>query len=99
LLVEGESDAWMASWEWRDGTVLAVPTGAGTRPMPLGEKEPVVIVFDGDRAGHEGARRWKEALGDRGIVVELPVGLDLSDCILGRMKVWEEIKALLSRSG
>jgi DNA primase len=39
----------------------------------------VVVLLDGDKAGREGGRRIRAALGDRALVIDLPDGLDPDD--------------------
>ena len=68
LLVEGESDAWVASayLEGQDVDVLALPSGARSRIRDewLGalRGRDVLIAFDGDDAGRAATEAWRAAL-------------------------------------
>ncbi len=83
LLVEGESDAWTASWQTRDLPflrVLSLPAGAGAAParLDLLRGQGVIIALDGDLAGRNSAARWYDALGAHGAVIDLPEGQDIT---------------------
>jgi len=72
VLCEGESDTWTAAQGLAGDpeiVALGVPTGAGTGADPLrlrtlGDRD-VVVAFDNDRSGNQGAERWLSALGNR----------------------------------
>ncbi len=82
LVVEGESDAWTASWLLR-GTpwsVLGLPAGAGASPtrLDLFAGRAPILALDGDDAGRLSAGRWKDALGPFAVVLDLPDGDDIT---------------------
>ena len=84
ILVEGESDAWAASYSLREYDVLAIP-GAGTKPERAGADQltdrHVIICFDADQAGRNAATTWSSYLLDQGCavsVVSLPNGTDVA---------------------
>lgn len=68
ILCEGESDTWTVAYLYRDHDVevFGLPCGAAATPRTEWLKElegsTVVLLFDGDRAGREGAARWAEYL-------------------------------------
>lgn len=69
LVVEGESDAWTASYDLRDHDidVLSVPTGAGALVRAewaqMVEQYPNrYIIFDSDQAGLAGVARWHQMI-------------------------------------
>lgn len=83
LLVEGESDAWTASWQTRDLPflrVLSLPAGAGAAPtrLDLLRGQGVIVALDGDDAGRTSAARWMDALGAHGALLELPNNEDIT---------------------
>lgn len=63
ILTEGESDTWAAAWEFRDEyDVFGLPSGAQQHPYPewverLKDRD-VTLLFDGDQAGRDAARKW-----------------------------------------
>jgi len=84
LLVEGESDAWAASFSLPEYDVLAIP-GAGTKPERAGADQladrHITICFDADDAGRNAATTWSSYLLDQGCVVSvvsLPTGADIA---------------------
>lgn len=93
ILCEGESDAWAASGYAEDEyTVVSVP-GVGSQPTKIGAElrgaEEVIIFFDGDKAGREGASKWETYLRDSDChvrVVPTPEGKDI--CDMSRDEFW-----------
>ena len=89
LLCEGESDCISASEAAaREGILLdtlALPSGI-RNPMPswldfLARWQYVLIAFDADNASLQKTLAWVDALGQRGIAVELPWDSDLRTVI------------------
>lgn len=84
LILEGESDVWNAQYEVGNTyRVLGIPTGVSTRPANTDafKGKNVLLAFDGDKAGREGAARWAEALKQAGAnvrIVPIPEGKDAS---------------------
>lgn len=86
LLVEGESDAWTASWLLRDRAicVLSLPAGCGAAParLDLLTGRRVTLAFDGDDPGRMSAARWFAALDSSCIrpcdILDLPNGEDIT---------------------
>lgn len=88
LLCEGETDAWRAHYDLgAEYSVLALPTGAGTREGgTIGQVEPlkgrkVLLAFDGDKTGHNATRKWHSQLTKYGctvLIVPIPDGEDVS---------------------
>lgn len=83
VVCEGESDTWLTAWAMRERPevlVLGLPSGAGARVHPeWGDRlagRHVVLLFDSDHAGREGARRWVESLPQGVRVASLPDGED-----------------------
>jgi len=87
LLVEGESDTWAATAMAPGFHVVGIP-GVGSNPDKLGMRlagREVVIFFDGDKAGRQGAEVWAEWLGAHGsnaTIVPTPEGKDICDLTL-----------------
>jgi hypothetical protein len=88
ILVEGESDVWLAAWRTRDEDVdvLGLPSGASAKPRrewveQMAGRE-VTIMFDADEAGRRAAATWASALlgvADVVRVAVLPEGNDVCD--------------------
>lgn len=83
LLTEGESDAWTASYVLRmfDVHVMSLPAGCGASPTRLdllARYSNVHLAFDGDDPGRMSAARWKDALGESAVILDLPDGEDIT---------------------
>ena len=85
ILCEGESDTWSVSYWYRDNPdiiVVGLPCGVSATPraewLEFLQGHPVVLLFDADRAGREGAAHWRSALdGGSGVyTATLPDGTD-----------------------
>lgn len=85
VVVEGESDAWTATWAiWDlDLRVLGLPSGAGSPVQPFISRlrdHRVFLAFDGDEAGWAGEQRWLRAINDSGgwaVSLGIPAGQDV----------------------
>lgn len=85
LLVEGETDTIAAHISEHGQTydVIGVP-GVGEQPgkyLDLFEGKEVIIAFDGDKAGREGAARWSATLtgNDCSVsIIPMPPGTDVA---------------------
>ena len=84
ILVEGESDCWVAAYGLSlRYAVRGLASGAGQPPKPahILAGRDVHICFDGDAAGRLGATRWAKELrriGARVTVWDLPDGEDVA---------------------
>ncbi len=86
VLCEGETDVWAAThalWNEEGYVVLGLPTGAGAYPKQASRlaNRNVILVFDGDEAGHNATQRWSKALGEVGSIVQvvaIPDGYDVA---------------------
>lgn len=82
-LCEGEIDA-LSLWDKGEKNVIATTTGAGSFDPAwidqLADVKTIVIVYDPDKAGQEGAREVARRLGqDRCFNLILPGGKDLNE--------------------
>lgn len=97
VLTEGETDAWAADRAAGDlYSVLGIPTGVGAHPKQAAmlAGRSVLIAFDGDVAGRDGALRWHQALTQVGAgvrIVPVPDDTDLAGLDP------HELRSLLSR--
>ena len=95
ILTEGETDAWSASFWFPKADVFGLPTGAQSRIQDHWVERlkyrDVYIIFDGDDAGRNSARKWAKALSsDTHVIrVDLPAGEDI--CSLGESGVREAL--------
>lgn len=84
LVTEGETDTWEADWQLGDRwDVWGISAGAGAPPYALERfrDRDVLVAFDGDEAGRQGALRWFHALHDvaaRVRTLDTPDGADLT---------------------
>lgn len=82
VICEGESDTWTVAYMFRNELdVFGLPVGAGSPPrehlVELLKGRRVVIAFDGDSAGRQGADRWNTAL-PGSVVLRFSDGQDCS---------------------
>lgn len=83
VLCEGESCTWAAAQAYQDNddvAVVGLPCGARTMPGRRRMEHlhgEVVVAFDGDLAGREGAEIWVAAIGPRARLVSPPERKDL----------------------
>jgi len=87
LVCEGEKDLIVA---WEHGFKNAVGTTSGAGNMEprwfdlISKAKEIIIAYDGDDAGQEGARKIAQRLGTyRTKIAELPEGMDVADVLNG----------------
>jgi len=85
LMVEGESDTWVATHRVGDTYDVRGISGVSTRPEKVASSlagRDMVIFFDGDDAGRSASVRWAEwctSHGGHATIVPTPEGQDISD--------------------
>lgn len=68
VLCEGESDTWTVAYLMRGEavSVLGLPSGVSAQPrtqwLEVLRNRDVILLFDADRAGRDGTKRWVAAL-------------------------------------
>ena len=96
LMVEGETDTWVADHRATLSYSVYGVSGVSTRPEKVANTlkgRDMVIFFDGDEAGRAGAVRWSEwctANGGKASIVPTPDGKDVSD--LSEADFWFLVK-------
>jgi hypothetical protein len=106
IVCEGESDTWTVSYLWRGDSstaVVGLPCGVGATPreewLSFLKHKDVVLLFDADRAGYDGALRWCTALDGVSTgtwVAVLPAGEDATSA--GSDWVYEMVEEAASES-
>lgn len=102
ILCEGELDclvAWQALGEIVStatlGSCSSLPSGADLGLLSAAGR--VIIVYDSDKAGEEGARRLGKILGQRAVIARLPDPYkDINEAYLGGLDLYRWIEPYLS---
>lgn len=101
LLCEGEFDAMLAWQEVGDCFVVLTLGGCSTQPgttdlLMLGLAEKILIAYDADEAGRQGAERMAALLGRKATIAQLPAGYkDITEAYLGGVDLWQWLKPYL----
>ncbi|MEJ5225349.1 MAG: CHC2 zinc finger domain-containing protein [Anaerolineales bacterium] len=102
ILCEGEFDTlitYQRLWEIASvatlGSCSAVPGGADLAALAAAGR--VVICYDSDQPGQEGAQKAAEALGSKAVIAQLPDGFkDITEAVLGGLDLYRWIEPYLT---